>query len=225
MSPPAALELPAGVTQGYVTDVPDERISSGDPALDELSGGGFPRGRLSEISGPLSSGRTSLAWSLLAAATARGEVAALVDPSDRFDPARGAASGIRLERLLWVRPRRMVDALAASEILLAARGFAVVVLDLADGMPRDLADRTFTAWPRLSRHAEASRATLVVLGLERETAGAAHLSIALARPQPLRPRHRLRRTIFSGIEGRAEIDRARRAAIAGRQQSVRFGSA
>src|SRR5690242_7859846 len=64
------------------------------PAWNEQLGGGFPRGQLSEIVGPHSSGRTSLLWQLLASATARGELVALVDALDRFDPAAAAAAGI-----------------------------------------------------------------------------------------------------------------------------------
>ncbi|MGH7804239.1 MAG: hypothetical protein ACREQJ_07810, partial [Candidatus Binatia bacterium] len=79
------------------------RLGTGDPALDGLLGGGFARGHLTEIVGTASSGRTTLAHRLLAAATARGEVVALVDAADRFDPRRAEAAGIDLERLLWVR--------------------------------------------------------------------------------------------------------------------------
>src|SRR5437763_17189005 len=76
---------------------------TGITALDARLGGGFPRGQLSELVGPRSSGRTSVLLRLLAAATARGELAALVDAGDRFDVASAAAAGIDLEQLLWVR--------------------------------------------------------------------------------------------------------------------------
>ena len=72
-------------------------------ALTETLRGGIPRGQLSEIHGPVSSGRTSLAWGALAAATARGEWGALIDTFDRFDPERAAEAGLTLSRLLWVR--------------------------------------------------------------------------------------------------------------------------
>ena len=70
--------------------------------VDGLSGG-LPRGQVSEIVGPASSGRTSLAWAALGAATRRGEYVALIDTFDRFDPQTAAAAGIDLARLLWVR--------------------------------------------------------------------------------------------------------------------------
>ena len=75
----------------------------GVAALDRGLAGGLPRGHVSEVVGPASSGRTSLAWTAMAAATRRGEYAALVDTFDRFDPPAAAACGIDLARLLWVR--------------------------------------------------------------------------------------------------------------------------
>jgi len=72
-------------------------------AIDRCLHGGLPRGQLSEIAGPSSSGRTTLLLQLAAAATARGEVVALVDTLDRLDVASAAAAGVDLERLLWIR--------------------------------------------------------------------------------------------------------------------------
>jgi len=72
-------------------------------ALDRALAGGLPRGQVSEVAGPSSSGRTSLAWAAMAAATRRGESVALIDTFDRFDPPTAAACGIELSRLLWVR--------------------------------------------------------------------------------------------------------------------------
>ena len=77
-------------------------VSSGIPALDALTGG-LPRGCLTEICGPASSGRTTVLLAALAAATRRGEFCALIDASDALDPHSAAAAGIDLDRLLWVR--------------------------------------------------------------------------------------------------------------------------
>ncbi len=76
---------------------------TGWPSVDAALGGGFPRGECSEIAGPASSGRTSVLCALMAAAAARGEVMALVDTLDCFDPVSAAAMGMDLSRLLWVR--------------------------------------------------------------------------------------------------------------------------
>ena len=84
-----------------------ETVSSGIAPIDSLTGaGGLPRGALTEIFGPDSSGRTSLLHSLLAQMTAREEVCALVDSTDAFDPHSAEAAGVDLRRLLWVRCAR-----------------------------------------------------------------------------------------------------------------------
>lgn len=76
---------------------------SGVTELDAVLGGGFPRGSVVELCGPASSGRTSLAFSLLAQATGRQEACAFVDVSDSLDPLSLAAAGVELPRLLWIR--------------------------------------------------------------------------------------------------------------------------
>ena len=79
-----------------------EMVTSGIRELDALTGG-LPRGCLTEICGTASSGRTSVMLAALAAATRRGEYCALIDASDALDPQSVAATGIDLDRLLWVR--------------------------------------------------------------------------------------------------------------------------
>ncbi len=79
-----------------------EMLSSGIAELDALTGG-IPRGCLSEICGPASSGKTSVLLAALAAATRRQETCVLIDASDSFDPQSGAAAGVDFGKLLWVR--------------------------------------------------------------------------------------------------------------------------
>ena len=100
----AALPKLAGVTAASRLEVrpTPEMVSSGIREIDELAGG-LPRGCLSEICGPASSGRTSVLLAALAAATRRQEVCALVDATDALDAASAAATGVELERLLWIR--------------------------------------------------------------------------------------------------------------------------
>src|SRR5467141_222696 len=76
---------------------------SGITELDAVLGGGFPRGSLVELCGSASSGRTSLAFSLLAQSTERQEACAFVDVSDSLDPISLAVAGVELPRLLWIR--------------------------------------------------------------------------------------------------------------------------
>src|SRR5215467_6379954 len=89
--------------EGFQRRVEVELQPSGIAELDAVLGGGFPRGSLVELCGPDSSGRTSLAFSLLAQATERQEACAFIDVSDSLDPISLAAAGVELPRLLWIR--------------------------------------------------------------------------------------------------------------------------
>ena len=106
----AALPKLAGVTAASRLEVrpAPEMVSSGIREIDKLAGG-LPRGCLSEICGPASSGRTSVLLAALAAATRRQEVCALVDATDALDAVSAAAAGVELERLLWIRCSRASD--------------------------------------------------------------------------------------------------------------------
>ena len=77
--------------------------ATGFAELDDLLGGGIPRGQITELVGHASSGCTSVALSLLAEATTRQEVAAYIDAADCFDPPSAERAGVELDRLLWVR--------------------------------------------------------------------------------------------------------------------------
>ncbi len=130
----------------------DQLAPTAWPALDRLLCGGLRRGALVELVGPTSSGRFSLVLGALAAATARAEPAALVDLGDGLDPRLAEEAGIDLERLLWVRPRHLREALLATETILAA-GLPLVALDL--GLPPIPGGRGAEAgWLRLARTAQ-----------------------------------------------------------------------
>ena len=110
---PGKWKLPGVIPASRLADRPRPAMAaSGVAAVDALTGG-LPRGALTEICGAASSGRTSLLLAAMAQATARGEVIALVDTSDSFDPASAEAAGVELKRVLWVRcaqPCRMPNA-------------------------------------------------------------------------------------------------------------------
>lgn len=89
-----ALPLERVETRAAPTDV---------ASLDRCLRGGLPRGQLSEIAGPQSSGRTTLLLQVIAAATRRGEMAALVDTFDRVDVSSAVSADVELDRLLWIR--------------------------------------------------------------------------------------------------------------------------
>jgi hypothetical protein len=88
---------------GCEPDGQPSAASTGLASLDDQLGGGWPRGHVSEVVGPSSAGASWIAGTSLAAATRRGEWAALVDPLDVFDPETAASAGFVWPRLLWVR--------------------------------------------------------------------------------------------------------------------------
>ena len=168
--------------------------------LDRLLPGGLPRGALVEVVGARSSGRFSLALSILAAATGAGEAAALVALGDHFDPQAAAAAGADLPRLLWVRPRTLKEALLAAETLLSA-GLPLVVLDLGLATSKiSLARRARHdfAFLRLARAAGAHGAALLVLSPFRVAGPAAEAVLAASAPHP-----GWSRSVFGSSGGRA----------------------
>jgi len=136
-----------------------EPLPTSVTALDRLLGGGLPRGGLVELVGRGSCGRFAALMAALRAVTGAGEAAALVDQGSQLDPQAAAAAGIDLERLLWLRPRDLGDALAASELLLHT-GFSLVTLDL--GLPPVRGRAPLAAWLRLARAAAAHGAAVLV---------------------------------------------------------------
>lgn len=149
------------------------------PALDELLAGGLPRGQMVEMTGARSSGRFSAVLAVLAAATTAGEAAALVDLGDGLDPQAAAALGVDLRRLLWLRPRKLKEALAATEILLGG-GFPMVALDLGNPPLRG-GQGLEAAWLRLARAAQAHGAVLLVASPYRVSGTAAAAVLQAAR--------------------------------------------
>jgi RecA DNA recombination protein len=133
---------------------------TGLPAIDRLLDGGLPRGQLVELVGSRTSGRFSTLLAVLAGATSVGEAAALVDLGDGLDPDAALGAGVDLDRLLWARPARLKEALAATEMLIDG-GFPLVVLDL--GNPPVRGGRGVeAAWLRLARAARAHDSALLV---------------------------------------------------------------
>lgn len=123
-----------------------------------------PRGALTEIIGPTSSGRTSLLCSLLAAATARQEFCALLDVQNSFDLRSAADAGVRLSQLLWVRCNGNVEhALKAADMLANAGGFGLVAIDLGDTADQLVHRIPLAAWFRLRHAVENTRTALVSL--------------------------------------------------------------
>lgn len=152
--------------------------ATGVPELDAHLAGGWPKGHLSDITGPASSGRTSVVLATMAAVTQQGGVVALVDVSDRFDPASAAAAGVDLDRLLWVRGPRISSSLTthavgelavqrglrAFDLIVRAGGFAVVAMDVADVPSRHLRTLPAATWFRLGHVLEGRDTVGLLMG-------------------------------------------------------------
>jgi RecA/RadA recombinase len=104
----------------------EELLTTSVPGLDCLLGGGLARGNLVELTGRGSCGRFATLLAALKMVTDTGEVAAFVDQGEQLDPQSAAQVGIDLERMLWLRPQTLPDALAAAEMLVHT-GFPLVV--------------------------------------------------------------------------------------------------
>jgi len=207
---------PAGPGGEAFAPAAEGRVApTGRADLDAALGGGFRRGHLSEIAGPPSSGRSRLAADALAAATARGEAAALVDPCDTFDPAAAAARGVALGQLLWVRPSTGLDhntsrALKAFSLILQAGGFGLVVLDLADAAPAAIRRFPFTTWMRLARIVEGSDTAAVLIGASHLARSAGGATVALDAPSVRWQGTTARARVFAGLDPAPRVIGGRR---------------
>jgi recombination protein RecA len=197
-------------TRPYVPRDEDALAPTGLEALDAQLLGGLPRGQLSEITGPRSSGRTSVLLRLMAEASRRGELVALVDTLDRFDPASAEAAGLEASQLLWVRgqdvplsrhvlapgwePSRptvgrgrrtlvaqaLDRAIKSLNLVLQAGGFGLVAIDLADVPSDALRGVPFTTWLRLQRVLEGTDTAAVIVAADGVARSAGGVSIRLA---------------------------------------------
>ncbi len=164
-----------------------ELVSTGISQIDQLTGG-LPRGCLTEIYGPPSSGRTSVLLSVIAAATGRQEACALVDVNNTLDPHSVAAARADLQQLLWVRCQaaaakanppqrhrdtektqikadmaRMAQALKVTDLLVQSGGFGLIVIDLGD-LPQATSRRIpLASWFRFRRVIENTPTVLLVI--------------------------------------------------------------
>jgi recombination protein RecA len=157
-------------------------LPTGISALDALTGG-LPRGAITEVFGPPSSGRTSIALAILAAATAQDEICALIDGRDSFDPASGASAGVDLEQMLWVRCRDVDQVLRSTDLLLQGGGFGLVVMDLTDLPIKALRTIPLAAWFRFQRVIEKTPTSLLLVGTESLAKSAASLVLRMNKPE------------------------------------------
>jgi hypothetical protein len=179
----AQLEADIGSRFGDAFKIHDkavvETLSTGVAEIDGLTGG-LPRGGISEIFGPASSGRTSLMYSLLAYATAHEETCALVDTNDVFSPTAATEAGMDFDRLLWIRcAGNLEHAFKATDLLLHAGGFGLVILDLGDVAGKDARRIISSWWYRFRRTVEDQPTVLTVVSEEACTRSCAALALEL----------------------------------------------
>jgi recombination protein RecA len=109
---------------------PIEGISTGSLSLDLALGGvGFPRGRIAEVYGPESSGKTTLALHAIAQAQRAGGIAAFVDAEHALDPSWAKKLGVQLETLLVSQPGSGEEAMQITEMLIKSNAVDIIVVD------------------------------------------------------------------------------------------------
>ena len=113
--------------EGHKIDV--EMISTGSLSLDLALGGGIPKGRIIEIYGPESSGKTTLALHAVAEVQKNGGVAAFIDAEHALDPEYAARIGINLDTLLISQPDNGEQALEITETLVRSQAVDIIIVD------------------------------------------------------------------------------------------------
>ena len=151
-------------------------------ALD-LAGLAFDRGSLVELSGGAASGKTAIALALLAKLTVEGEICAVVDSGDGFDPQSAVSSGIVLENLLWVRcGGDVVKAFMAADHLVHAKGFGAIWLNLSGLPQRKLRMVPKSYWYRYRTRIKGTPTLLFVTAEEPVTSSASQHAFTFSRP-------------------------------------------
>src|SRR5207302_3111061 len=164
-----------------------EAISSGSLSLDAALGvGGYPRGRVIEIFGPESSGKTTLSLHAIAEAQKNGGTAAFIDAEHALDAAYSRNLGVDIDNLLVSQPDSGEQALEIAEVLIRSGAVDIVVVDsVAALVPRaelegDMGDAQMGLQARLMSQAlrkltgivSKSKTTLVFINQIREKIGA-----------------------------------------------------
>jgi recombination protein RecA len=137
-----------------------EVISTGSLVVDIATGvGGVPKGRIVEIYGPESSGKTSLCLATMAQAQKNGGIAAIIDAEHAFDPSWAAKFGVNLDELYVAQPNNGEEALEIVDNLVRSNAFDIIVIDsVAALVPRseiegNMGDSTMGVQARLMSQA------------------------------------------------------------------------
>ena len=168
---------------GWRQAIEKEGLKVGIPPFDKILGG-CPRGRITEVVGAPTSGRTSLVHRVLAAAWERGEYCAVVDASNAFDPWTASQAGVELDALVWVQCGHNVEhAMKSADLLLHSGGFGVVILDLCDVTPAQTRRIPPSWWYRFQRAVEKTPTILLILGRETHAKSCATLTVEVRKEE------------------------------------------
>jgi hypothetical protein len=152
-------------------------FATGLAPLDEATGGGLPKGGITDLTSPhLSAGSAFIILRLLQRAHEGRHFLALIDGRDSFDPE--PLGNKRLRNLLWVRCRQTLEAVKAADLLLRDGNFPLVILDLVLNAPAELRKIPQSSWYRLQRLAEPSPTAFLIL-TRRSMIGSAQLKLVL----------------------------------------------
>lgn len=184
------------------------------PGLKQLLAQGICRGAIAEVSGRRSSGRTAIALHILAQATGRGEICAVIDLYNNFHPASAQAAGVELDRIVWVGCQGNAEhAMRATDLLLHAGGFGVVILDLCEAPARVLNRIPLSYWYRFRRAIEHTPAILLICANSAQAKSSVSKSIEL-NPKVFHWSGRAPFLLLRGMEATAVLRRDRVLAVA-----------
>ncbi|KRM55456.1 recombinase RecA [Lacticaseibacillus sharpeae] len=120
----------AVMRMGEKSSIEVDAVSSGITSLDIALGvGGFPRGRIIEIYGPESSGKTTIALHTVASVQAQGGTAAYIDAENAMDPKYAAALGVNIDEMLLSQPDTGEEGLQIADALVSSGAVDVIVVD------------------------------------------------------------------------------------------------
>lgn len=172
----------------------EEQRHSDEIPLESI-GLAFTRGTLAEIAGEASSGKTSLALLLLAKLTAEGEICAVVDAGNSFDPCSASLAGVVLENLLWIKCDGDIEkAFMAADCLVQAKGFGAIWLNLNGLSKRQLGYVPKTYWYRYRNRIKETPTFFFITAEEPVTGSASQNAFLFSRE----------RTVWSG-KGRFKL--------------------
>lgn len=186
----------------------EEQKHSEEILLDAI-GLSLTRGSVTEIAGEASSGRTSFVLNLLSKLTGEGEICAVVDSANSFDPRSAVLAGVTLENLLWIRCGGDTEkAFTAADYLVQAKGFGVIWLNL-NGLPQQklrMVPRTY--WYRYRNRIKETPTIFIVTAADPVTGTASQQTFYLSRTETVWSglgRYKLLREFHLGMQSRKQF--------------------